>query len=426
MMSENNITPDVRSSTLGIAAEPSASDPSGPPLACVEIVDASACQALDPIMPKVAPLWWAATKPQELRQGDTVVARVSPTDAGQKVTLDLVPAMLELIAECCGHEDTGEVSTEWEADGEAAVTAVLADFPSGHLRTWRGEPETRNRQAEAVGRAYGLSPAVLAKLTGRPYTPRRSLLPTLSMAKRLAEKHAALEAEAARAKAEEEAARIEAARPKSLTELGIEVIEVARSRAITGQDSLQPYPNALCIGATDSHMFWGFRVIEGLECPAFETNGVRMLRRDETFIGKTIAVDPSTFDAIWARTVRRQHGSGYDTGPITVFTDRGLDRARELVSRWRLRLRWNKFSPDAFRASWLVEALVRGLKVRPDVATRMLVAARGDGSAEHWLEDTLAGECVLAAQRGDISAGALLEPEPAPTLHSPKRITGKR
>ncbi len=426
----DNVTPNMRAP----AAAPAGPDPD-PPLAILEVVSATALSAYDRLPPKIVPLWWDATDPKDLVVDGKCIARLVPTDSGQKVKYDLAPEVLELLTEQHGTPDDGTTDDRFIAEGEAAVRAVLAAAPvppapgEVSLRSWRGDRESRLRQSEAVGRAHGLSPEAISRITLRPCVSRKHLLPTCSAVRRLEEQRKAEAEAAAREEAEVEAARVEAARPRNLAERGVEILKIDKLRSTSNLlDESGPYRGARFLGQDGTHVYFGFEVIEGLELPeGFEQHGVRILRRTDfapAFLGAP--PEPSTADALYARTIRSRSGTVRDLGPIDPkrFTDRGLERAHALVDKWHRTLVLPLSSPFAWRASYLVEAAVRGCLVRPDLATEMIVGARNAFYRQvpelqsDWQVDPLGSQAVLFAARGDISAGALLEPEPAsPSSH---------
>jgi hypothetical protein len=412
----------------GVDAPPPGAAPA--PLGTIVMLDRSAVLEVDPLFPKIFVLVGAPVEAKELQRDGKTVATLIAAEPG-KVTLDLSLEGYEWIVDQLGSDDTGEVCDRWLVEGEAEMRHVIRDPPSGPLRSWRGEPEVRARQAEAVGRSYGMPAAAIAAVTGRPYTPRRSLLPTADRAHALDEQKRVADQAEAEAKTAAEAARIEAARPKSLAELGVEVITCEKARA-TSNDLADhmPYRGARLLGQDAGRTYWGFQRVQGLDLPeGFEQLGVRVLRQTDIVPPFLLpAPEANVADASFAKTIRARSGGEYDLGPIAAsrFTDRGLDLARGLVKRFRRGL--VVFSPNdpfAWRSLWLVEAIVRGVLIRPDVAAHLVVSERNlmQAHAEELqsdpLSDVVASQAVLFAARGDISAGSLLEPEPAATtLHA--------
>jgi hypothetical protein len=419
----------VESFTTSAASPP---DPAGPPLASLEIIDREAVRQIDPLQPAVFILYGAPTEPKELAIDGKVIARITGCDRGQKLNFDVVPELLALLCADLGTEDTGETSADFEAEGIAAVQAVLENPPPAappaappSLRGWRGELDSRQRQAEAVGRCYGLAPEAIERITGRRYVPRKHLLPTCGAIAGLEEKRKA-EAEAAAREAEAvEAVRVEIARPKTAGELGLEVIEVDVSARAFGALLGPPFKNAWPLGVRDGLTFWGFRRIDGYELPLVRSEGIRVFDRSEVVnhLGAPMP-EASYFDCAFAITLRAQRGTGYDFGPISRdrFGERGMPRAEELVRKYAGALQ-NPQGPLGWRSHWLLQFLVRGLLVRPDIAAAMCIRSRdayNRGAEPDLMGDALGATAALHALRGDISAGCAFGPASPSTSHETK------
>jgi len=403
-----------------------------PPLARLDVIDAQAMNLYDRLPPKLAPVWWDAAEAKDIVVDGATIARVAPTDRGQKVKYDLAPEVLELLCAQHGYDDDGATSDAWVAAGDRAVRAVLEAAPAPpapgevSLRAWRGERDSRLRQAEAVGRFYGLAPEAIERITGRKYVPRKHLLPTCGAIAGLEEKRKA-EAEAAAREAEAvEAVRVEAGRPKTAGEMGLEVIEVdVRARAF-GALLEPPYKNAWPLGVRDGLTFWGFKQVAGYELPVVRAEGIRVFDRSEVVnhLGAPMP-EASYFDCAFAITLRAQRGTGYDFGPISRdrFGERGMPLAEELVRKYAGALQ-NPQGPLGWRSHWLLQFLVRGLLLRPDIAAALCIRSRDaynrGAEAADLMGDALGATAALHALRGDISAGCGLEPASPSTSHETK------
>jgi hypothetical protein len=436
-------------------------------LATTEILDAEAVRAIDPLWPSLFPLWSTLTSPAELRNGDNVIARIAPTDAGQRPVGDLSAAGYAALCAAFGTDDTADTDDRWTVEGQAAMRAVLADMPRGQLPTWRGELESRMRQAECVGRLYGMSPEAIASVTGRTYVARKGLLPTCGRAHELAERKRVADEAAAIAKVAAEEAAAETARPKTLRELGAEGLEVKKGRVgarrdpISRREIVEPFEGAWrwCVGETDDAVYFAWMAPAGLELPVFEADGARVLRREEIPPIPLPTLVDATADALkYIREMRGRFGT-YDTGPIVQWSSLGVDRAKALAAAFASSLSTSPAptGSSAWVRGWLCSAVVRGLRVRPDVAAaiiaeeaeRAALAASSLAMPRH-VRMTDAGEderamafevmrdramenytraerdfllqsagrseiealCVKAASGGDISAGALLDERP--------------
>jgi len=415
MMSER-----VESFTIS-AASPRP-DPSGPPLAELTIIDREAMRQIDPLQPAVFILYGAPTEPKEVAIDGKVIARIAGCDRGQKLSYDVVPELLAWLCADLGTEDTGETSADFEAEGIAAVQAVLENAPPAappvappSLRGWRGELDSRLRQAEGVGRHYGLAPEAIERITRRKYVARKHLLPTCGAIAGLEEKRNAAAEVAKREDADAEAVRVEIARPKTAGELNIEVVEVDVHARAFGALLEPPYRNAWPLGVRDGLTFWGFKRIDGYELPVVRAEGIRVFDRNEVVnhLGAPMP-EASYFDCAFAITLRAQRGTGYDFGPISRdrFSERGMPLAEELVRKYAGALQ-NPQGPLGWRSHWLLQFLVRGLLVRPDLASAMCIRSRdayNRGPASDMMGDALGATAALHALRGDISAGCAFEP----------------
>ena len=422
-------------------------------LYAIEKLDAAALNDLDPLWPAVFPLWADLADGAELTHDGAPIGRIKRSEESRRRAGDLALRGYELLVEQHGKDDDGETDDRWTSEGMAAMRTVLVDMaPLGSLGDWRGEREVRFRQAEAVGRAYGMAGDAVASVTERPFTKRRSLLTACSAARAL-EQRARIAAEAARvAKASHEAARVEAARPRTCRELDIEIISVDASPARgprfienprDGRQinaALAPFEGAGLAWMTDTHLFFGFRRIAGLDIPLFDHLGVRVLGRDEP-VPPTVRVrEPTREDAGFAMSARARHCDASVLGPIAHerFSAVAIDRARALAMQWVSQV-GNVTSTTAWRWYWALEAAVRGLLVRPDVAASHFVQVRagagvggrraqGHASPPDWSSDPLAEMALKFTLRGSIAPGALLEHQAdAPHAnHADESSKGKR
>ena len=344
-----------------------------------EKVNAEALRAIDPVFPEVFPLWSTPATPVTLTKDGAPIAVISPTDAGRKPASDLAIQAYEQLVLEHGTEDAGDVSGAWDDEGAAAMQAAMpdAEMCGAQLRVWRGEIESRLRQVEAIGRWYGMTPEAIEAVTGRPYVARRSMLPPCGMAKTLDERQRLADEVAARAQAAAEAAFAESQRPKSLAELRIDAVECAKSRSVMASE---PFFGAQLLYETATGFVYGWRTILGLELPPFDVCGVRSLPQTSLAPLQTLPVpEPSPAALGFVKGMRAEHGKGYDLGPIARarFTDRGIPLARELAREHSS----SYVAPghlNAWRSLWLVEAVVRGCLVQPDLATKLLLEAFGE------------------------------------------------
>ena len=352
------------------AAPPRPAPPSPPPCYTATILDEAKARQIDPLFPSVFPLWAAGTSPLEIGGG---AVRIEPVDQGTPIVGDLSIDAYECLIKEHGAADTGDVSGEWDDDGARAVREAVHDsaMRGQQLRVWRGEVESRIRQAEAIGRWFGMSPAAIAAVTGRPYIPRASMLPTCDRARDLTAKREASEL-AARQEAEQAAALArEAARPRTLMELGIEAVAVRRDRVVVAPE---PFAGAALLWSTDVEHVYGWRHLLGLELPAGEVDGIRVLGRDELAPPTCRPVPEPTLAAVgFAMSLRARLGA-FSTGPVLEFTDAALDAGRALAAA---SVRYLIASPtaDYWRAGYLVRVLVRRMQIRPDVAVHVLLEA---------------------------------------------------
>jgi hypothetical protein len=323
------------------------------------------------------PFWSRLEEPTVVRVNGVEALRLIPCEPGTEATANLCLDVYAAIVADLGVDDTGEISIEWEVEGTAAARAVLVDLPPAHgLPGFREEREVRLRQCENVARWYGLAPALIASITGRPYEPRKSMLPACGKAKSLSMARATERAQAERTAAEESARVEEERRPnaKTLAELSLTGVAVPH-------DGLTQVPLALQARASfvqgDETIFlWSTLSEFGLELPHVEFAGCRVLPAD--FVP---AIRARSLDATQAATVDvygltlnvRRRFMKHDRGTIAAdrWTKAGEDAAKGLAARWA-HVFYTPLNGWGFVPRAVMEALVRGLLLRPDHATAIV------------------------------------------------------
>jgi hypothetical protein len=153
------------------------------------------------------------------------------------------------------------------------------------------------------------------------------------------------------------------------------------------------------------------------------------------FLAIALAPDTPVETVAYCQQQRKRHGGKViDRGPVNRWSEEGIESARELAHAHAPVFVRLVLGPDAWRAEWLVEVLVRGLRVRPDVAAGLIL----DRCDEYLLafpgapwsvvgcervlpSERVEGLAVAAAAGGHVSVGALLDEPPAP----PKKHKGK-
>jgi len=309
------------------------------------------------------------------RDGRVAFLLLEPTDAVDDA-LDLPLALYQAIVDSEG-DDAGPDSTDlWLAEGEAWARAALVRMPSGVFERWQGCRAARLAQVrDRLLRGYLMPPGVVERITGVPITEVRGLFPIGHDANRLAEAARAAADALATAKAAAETIRIEAARPRSLAELGIEMVAARKDRTDTAT-TLEPFPISP-VGETEEEVLYAWKSIPAMELPAFSINGVRSLAAAEfppAPMGPVLEASPHVLGFL--TRIRARFGVGLDFGPVddSLWTDRHVTRARELARQHAGLFLAHPTPHTAWRSGWLVELLVRGLLVRPDIAAELLLA----------------------------------------------------
>ncbi|HEY3817318.1 MAG TPA: hypothetical protein VGL81_09115 [Polyangiaceae bacterium] len=340
--------------------------------------------ALDPVHPWRFHLWTVGAPVLTVTNGEAST-ELKPIDAGVPVDGHLSLIDYERIVEQHGTEDTaGESSPEWLADGRAAMLDMDRARPSSALAGFRGELEAWRRQQEAVGRGFALPPEEIAKVTGRPYTPRKSLVPAGIYAKRLAAEKVEREARAVELAAQAEAARIEAARPRTLAERNAWGFEVRLGGIHEPPAQLGSVPFSY---ALKESRFVLVEAIPGLTLPVLDLQSFRVMRADELIPGnaRPPARPYASVYELACRLVEIDRGTA-DSGPVgTFFTALEPDDHALLddAARWA-----RGCTPgDRWRRVHSVELLCRGRMLRPDLVAREVwrrIEHRHEAEAATW------------------------------------------
>ena len=360
--------------------------PAAMPVYRVEIHDGVPCLALDPMLLAIVPIWASPAVALAILGSDgSPLFTLTPVEAGTPPTGDLSLAAYELVTSQHGHDDdTGETSDHWVLEGHEAMAAALEGLESlgSGLKGWRGEPESRLRQVEAIGRWYGLTPARIAEITGRPFVARKSLLPTCGMARQLDAQRADHVVAQRQAAVATESARVEALRPRTLAELGVEGICVRRDRVATDalanphNGDAPPWFGAFPLFVSNAEVWWGWKSVAGLELPAFDEHGARSLRGDLLVPpGMREPVELTAPAFAFLRALRQRFGVGLDFGPVASFiepTVEVLARAKAIARR-HVRA-FSDVPPMTIIHVQRIAAdlIVRGLLIDPIAATVVL------------------------------------------------------
>jgi hypothetical protein len=298
-----------------------------PPAWRVETLDRDAATTLDPLFPSVVPLWAAGTEPLVLRVGDVDVVRLHPVDAGTAADGELTLEVLELLVEQHGFDDKGEdAGGAWVEQGRAEMAlAMPGRLLRGGLPHWRGEDEQRLRQAEAVGRSFGMTGEEVAEVTGRALVPRRVMLEPMGRARELERQRAEAEEAAVRAEAAAAVVDTEALRPRTWRELGAQAVRVARERFGTVGES-EPFCGAVRVARDEKTLTYAWRVLPGLALPVFAEQEIATVDLDEVapLLDRPLAeIDGNA--CRFLRMARARH-MRIDSGPIAreAFGERGL------------------------------------------------------------------------------------------------------
>ena len=336
-------------------------------------------KSIDPIFPRTFPLFASPAVAFEIRKGEDL-ATIEPALPSSAFDSWLDLESYELLVEQHGKEDSGEVSGAHDELGAVAMGEVLQGRRERELGLphWRGEDEVLLRQAEALGRSWGLSPVAIERVTGRAYAPRKSLLPCCEKSKELD----VAKAEAAKVQAEQErvaeAARVEAARPRTFSERpDLTGVHVKKSRVRTGPEvAVFHGAHTLSLTPYDGGDLVGFEAIEGHELPAFDEDGVRTLRPDEVVPTMHPVLPPDIHSFLWTCERRLQFGKDLDFGLIAKSRLRCDDDTVAIVEaiaqRYQTRLTSDRGPTSIWWHRVAAELAVRGALCRPDVAAVIL------------------------------------------------------
>jgi hypothetical protein len=348
--------------------------------------------------------------------------------------VDLTATIYAAVLEHAGHDvDAGEGDGRWAEEAEQWARACLAAAPRDPF-----EPMTRRAQTyrqsilDRLVRSFELLDVTARSIVGPSVElPARSLWSGEDR-QRLVTLEAARLANEARAKASKEAAVVEVQRPKTVGELGLEVIAVRRDRLAK---SPEPFDGAVRIGETRDELFFGFRRLLALDLPSYAGDGLRVLGSTDVLPFPVPVVPNITSQALhFVRFMRRQHGQGLELGAIARWSLDGIDRAKAIAAEYAPTL----FVPRlAFMSSYVMELLVRGLTLEPrwaeqivreatyaiEVAraprvfkkTSKIGAPFGEAVESHeapppmsGVQAELAQLAMAAANGGSVSAGALI------------------
>ncbi|HSY22755.1 MAG TPA: hypothetical protein VK841_11600 [Polyangiaceae bacterium] len=339
----------------------------------IEKLDKRIADELDPLLLNDCfPFWSRLEGPTVVHVKDVEALRVIPCEPGTEPTANLCLDVDRVIVTEYGVDDSGEVSEEWVTEGRAAARSVLVNPPPRlGLPGFREEREVRIRQCENVARWYGLAPNLIAELTGRPYEPRKGMLPACGKAKSLSMARAKERAQAERAAAEERTRLDEERRPaKTLGEHSLTGVAVPH-------DGLTQVPLALQTRATfvqgdETIILWPTLSEFGLELPHVEFAGCRVLPADFAPAIRAHALDAmhaATVDVYGLTLNVRRRFMKHDRGPIAAeqWTKSGEAIAKNLAARWA-HVFYTPLNGFGFVPPAVMEALVRGLLLRPDHA----------------------------------------------------------
>jgi hypothetical protein len=226
-----------------------------------------------------------------------------------------------------------------------------------------------------------MPPSAIESVTLRPFVARRGLLPTGCRARELDEHQRDAEKREDRARLDLEAAEREAKRPRTLYEWGVDAIAIRHDR-LGGDHFIGHFWGGIELWRTDVETVYGFKRMEGLAVPAFSQDGIRSLGPQEVEpVGTRFATEHTQGSAAFFIDLRARF-AGLDLGPIdpSRFTSSGYARALELVtehSDWLA----GYGTVHTWRIVHVVQMVVRGLLLRPDLAASLLTAAR-DGALD--------------------------------------------
>jgi hypothetical protein len=300
---------------------------------------------------------------------------LEPTDAVDDA-LDLPLALYQAIVDDAGDDQGPDSTGLWLVEGAAWARAALARMPSSVFEKWQGCQSARIAQVQdRLVRGFLLPPGEVERITKTPLTTTRGLFPIGHDANRLEESaHAAAEATAL-AEAAAEALRVESRRPRSVASFGLECIAVSKSRIGV---SPEPFVTSAPLWEDEGARYYGFRKILALELPVgLDVEGIRVLGAEE-FAPLNLSnpiLDATSHALGFITMLRERYGVGLDFGPVddARWSDRGLPRARELARQHASAFLAHPTQSTAYQSGLLVEWVVRGLLVRPDIASEILL-----------------------------------------------------
>ena len=406
-----------------------------------EVLDAAKMRAIDATLPPAGVLRLEAPfDVTEIQAGGVDVLRLERTGASERA-IDPGLKLWTAIVESAGSDETTKAcAAKWADRAEAWARGALARLPSGPIPEYRMEPDAvRAMVADRLHRSFLLPAADVERIAGAP-APARGLWPIGRDADALEE--AALVAAEAAAAAAAEARRVaeEKARIKSVRELRIVAIEVARN-ARTGKLADETiHRTELAEGwSIGDKVYFVCKDEAGLSVPPVTDGALRVLGPEELAFVKAPPMEPAAGTVELLRALRATHAKHLDWGPVKQWSDDGVARGRE-IAQHMVRY-WVAATPPLFawRRSFLPELLVRGLLIEPPLAAMLILDAADaqfDAGYSQGLSrlqplerqeiekhrpsvckrDEIGALCVKYAQGtepGGVGAGELLN-EPAP------------
>jgi hypothetical protein len=299
--------------------------------------------------------------------------RIAPVDAGVP---SVFPRGLRyaFIRAALARPDDGSELAGFHVEARAAVDAVKASAPTSPLErflaTHAGATDPAKLMAFDVARWLGVAPAEAASMAGLSEPPSVVMLAPCAEARRLTD---------VRARAAEEAARLEAQRtreqkaavaPRSLDAMGCDALEL-----VTTSTSSPPriLDGELLHWRQDGRKFVVWQRVPGFSLPPLALETVRVCQGSELFPFDWPTVAPMSGPVFaFARGLRAAHAQ-VDEGPVTSFSTAGLDLARELLEKHGRTL-YACIPAHRFHRGLLAELLVRGLLLPCDVAADLMSA----------------------------------------------------
>ncbi len=163
--------------------------------------------------------------------------------------------------------------------------------------------------------------------------------------------------------------------------------------------------------------FYCWRAIESLPLPAEGTVAGCSIIPASAMLpvvpgARLEAITEAPPDAIYGFTcqLRRRFLPDIDRGPVTEWSKAGTDRARAVGKQYAPLFRRQRDPLRRWQLRHALELVVRGLRVRPDRALALLLAAieelrvdAGDG-----VRQEIEQLALVAAQGGEVSVGSML------------------